>query len=55
MWRTDEAPSLTAGYLGGLGDRWEHVQTVGHLADWMAAELGLAREVADAAWLHDIG
>ncbi|MBK8729209.1 MAG: VTT domain-containing protein [Tetrasphaera sp.] len=37
MWRTDEAPSLTAGYLGGLGDRWEHVQTVGHLADWMAA------------------
>ncbi|KGN29435.1 hypothetical protein N802_13675 [Knoellia sinensis KCTC 19936] len=55
MWRTDQAPNLAAEYLSSLGDRWEHVQTVGRLADWMIAELGLSPEIAAAAWLHDIG
>lgn len=55
MWRTDQAPNLAADYLGGLGDRLGHVQTVGRLAEWMVAELGLPPEIAAAAWLHDIG
>lgn len=55
MWRTDQAPRLAAEYLAGLGRRWEHVQTVGRLADRLVADVGLHPEVAAAAWLHDLG
>ncbi len=35
--------------------RWEHVQTVVRLADWLAAATGADPEVVTAAaWLHDI-
>ncbi|KGN40823.1 HD domain-containing protein [Knoellia aerolata] len=55
MWRTEEAPELAARYLGDLGSRWDHVENVGRLADWMVAEVALSPEIAVAAWLHDIG
>ncbi len=35
--------------------RWEHVQTVVRLADWLAAATGADPEIVTAAaWLHDI-
>lgn len=55
MWRTEEAPELAARYLGDLGTRWDHVETVGRLADWMVAEVGISSDIAAAAWLHDLG
>jgi putative nucleotidyltransferase with HDIG domain len=35
--------------------RWTHVQAVGRTAERLCAEHDLPRELAVAAWLHDIG
>lgn len=55
MWRTEKAPELAAEYLGDLGPRWAHTQTVGRLADRIVEDHGLRTDIAAAAWLHDIG
>lgn len=55
MWRTEQAKELAAEYLSDLGPRWAHIRTVGRLADRIVSEHGLRREIAEAAWLHDIG
>jgi hypothetical protein len=55
VWSTEQAPKLASEYLSGLGRRWHHVRTVGHLADALAASGRISREVAAAAWLHDLG
>lgn len=55
MWQPDRAPALATEFLGGLGRRWQHVQTVGGLADLLTVDAGLPPEIASAAWLHDLG
>lgn len=55
MWRVDQAPTLAAELLADLGRRWEHVQTVGRLADQLVSAGRLAPAVAAGAWLHDVG
>lgn len=55
MWSTDWAHELAAEYLSGLGRRWEHVRTVGRLADTLAADGAVGTDVVAAAWLHDLG
>ena len=55
MWSNKRASRLAADFLSGLGPRWEHVRTVGGLADHLVASRLLPREVAAAAWLHDLG
>lgn len=55
MWRTEKAQDLATRHLSNLGKRWDHVQTVGRLADWMVAAIGVSPEIAAAAWLHDLG
>lgn len=55
VWRNDQAPKLASEYLSGLGRRWEHVCTVGRLANVLVDAGAISREVAAAAWLHDLG
>lgn len=55
VWRNEQAPKVASEYLSGLGRRWEHVRTVGQLADVLAEAGAISREVAAAAWLHDLG
>ena len=50
-----DARVLAAQHLAGLGSRWAHVQAVGRLADNLAASGSVPRDVAIAAWLHDLG
>ena len=49
------APEVAADRLGGLGQRWSHVQGVGRLAEALAAHGLVSAEVLAAAWLHDVG
>lgn len=51
----DGAKRLAKEYLADLGDRWAHVQTVGHLAEGLLDDELVSEEVACAAWLHDVG
>lgn len=55
MWSLDQAPKVASEFLSGLGRRWDHVRTVGELADGLAAAGKISAEVAAAAWLHDLG
>ena len=55
MWSPEQASKVAAEYLSGLGRRWDHVQTVGQLADALAAAGRISADVASAAWLHDVG
>lgn len=55
MWSSDHASKVASEYLSGLGRRWDHVRTVGELADELAAAGKISAEVAAAAWLHDLG
>lgn len=55
MWSNKWAPRLAADFLADLGSRWAHVKTVGGLAEGLVASGLLPREVAAAAWLHDLG
>ena len=55
VWRNELAPKVAAEYLSGLGRRWQHVQSVGRLADTLASHQLIADYLAAAAWLHDIG
>ena len=50
-----EARELATRHLAELGSRWAHVQAVGRLADSLAASGKVSRDVAMAAWLHDLG
>ncbi|MGO4363337.1 HD domain-containing protein [Terrabacter sp. RAF57] len=50
-----DARELAARHLAELGSRWAHVQAVGRLADSLAASGKVSRDVAMAAWLHDLG
>src|SRR3954454_1067608 len=55
MWSPEQAPKVASEYLSGLGRRWDHVRTVGQLADALAAAGKISADVAAAAWLHDLG
>lgn len=55
MWRNDQASKVASEYLAGLGRRWEHVCTVGLLADVLEQAGTIPSEVAAAAWVHDLG
>ncbi|MDM7856660.1 HD domain-containing protein [Cellulomonas alba] len=55
MWSAEHAAKVASEYLSGLGRRWEHVRTVGRLADELAAVGAISADVAAAAWLHDLG
>ncbi|MCF4123220.1 HD domain-containing protein [Antribacter sp. KLBMP9083] len=55
MWESDRAPEIARRFLADLGGRWLHVQSVGRLADQLAADAGLPDDVRAAAWLHDVG
>src|SRR5690349_5304414 len=55
MWGPEHASKVASEYLSGLGRRWEHVRTVGRLADSLAAADKISPDVAAAAWLHDVG
>lgn len=55
--RTDlaAAEELARGYLAAVQPRWTHVQAVGRATERLCAAHDLPRELAAAAWLHDIG
>ncbi|WP_242636548.1 HD domain-containing protein [Myceligenerans salitolerans] len=55
MWESDQAPRLAQRCLEDLGRRWQHVRSVGQLADRLVADVGLPEDVRAAAWLHDLG
>jgi len=55
MWSPQQASKVASEYLSGLGRRWDHVRTVGRLADELAAADRISADVAAAAWLHDVG
>ncbi|GEK21382.1 HD domain-containing protein [Cellulomonas xylanilytica] len=55
MWSPENASKVASEYLSGLGRRWNHVRTVGELADGLAAAGKISADVAAAAWLHDLG
>ena len=55
MWDLNQAPSIAADHLAGLGRRWDHVRAVGRLADELVAAGLTEPTVAAAAWLHDLG
>jgi len=55
MWSPEHARKVASEYLSGLGRRWDHVRTVGRLADDLAAADRISADVAAAAWLHDVG
>jgi hypothetical protein len=55
MWSNKRASRLAADFLADLGPRWAHVGTVGGLAEALVARGLIPREVAAAAWLHDLG
>lgn len=54
MWSPENASKVASEYLSGLGRRWNHVRTVGELADGLAAAGKISADVAAAAWLHDL-
>src|SRR4051794_31157463 len=55
MWSPEHASKVASEYLSGRGRRWDHVRTVGQLADALAAAGRISGDVAAAAWLHDLG
>ncbi|MBO3102220.1 HD domain-containing protein [Cellulomonas fengjieae] len=55
MWSADQASKVAFEYLSGLGRRWDHVRTVGELAEELAAAGKISADVEAAAWLHDLG
>jgi hypothetical protein len=55
MWDVDGAARVAETYLAGMGARWAHVQSVGSLAEDLAASGRISEVVAAAAWLHDLG
>lgn len=55
MWSPEQAPKVASEFLSGVGRRWDHVRTVGGLADELAAAGKISAHVAAAAWLHDLG
>src|SRR5688572_30067735 len=55
MWSPEQASKVASEYLSGLGRRWDHVRTVGQLADALVAADRISADVAVAAWLHDVG
>lgn len=55
MWSGEQASKLASEYLSCLGRRWNHVRTVGQLADGLVAADMVSADVAAAAWLHDLG
>ncbi|WP_421743033.1 HD domain-containing protein [Cellulomonas sp.] len=55
MWSSEQASKVASEYLSGLGRRWDHVRTVGQLADVLADGGMISADVAAAAWLHDLG
>lgn len=55
MWDPEHASGIAAEFLSGLGTRWDHVRSVGRLADELLSADLIAPAVAVAAWLHDLG
>lgn len=55
VWSYEQAPKVASEFLSGLGRRWDHVRTVGRLADALAAAGSISSDIAAAAWLHDLG
>lgn len=55
-WTVARARDLAESCLGGMGDRWLHVQAVGRSAEELQARgLDVSDAVVMAAWLHDVG
>ena len=50
-----EARHLAESVLDGSGGRLQHVRRVGVLAEQLTVALSLGPQVAEAAWLHDVG
>lgn len=55
MWDPERASRIAAEFLSGLGSRWDHVRSVGRLADDLLSSGRIVPAVAVAAWLHDLG
>lgn len=56
MSSVEDAVELAREYVGGLGDRWAHLASVGRTAQLLARGSDLVSEdVVIAAWLHDVG
>ena len=57
MWSVEASIELARKYVGGMGDRWAHLSTVGRVVQRLRAEAAEAvtEDVVCAAWLHDIG
>ena len=53
--RVAEARHLAESVLAGSGGRLQHVRRVGVLAEQLTVALSLGPQVAEAAWLHDVG
>lgn len=55
-WAPARARELAESCLGGMGDRWLHVQAVGRSAEELRVRgFDVSEAVVMAAWLHDVG